>query len=153
MAAEEDTIIPSNAHQPLNDVPQQSPEDDSTQADIQESDSKILEQKDGGGTELSKSVQEETTIASHEQQADIMEHTNDAKTSHTPTPCISLNYMRDVIVQATKSRFIKPTCSMEPTPEYVDPGIEPVELHNVTELTTNVTSGELGGDDGAGRDG
>ena len=142
MAAEEDTVVPSNAHQSLNNVAQQSPEDDGTQADRQQTDPNILD----SDTELSKSVQEATTV-SHEQQVNIVEHTS-AKTSHTPTPSKCSNYMRDIISQAT-SRSIKPTC----VEQHVDAGIEPVDLRNVTESTNVTSAGELGEDDGAGRDG
>lgn len=156
MAAEDHTVVPSNAHQSMNSVAQQSTEDDDAQTDPQLTDPNNLEQKDGD-TELSKSIQgieEETTITSHEKEEDIMEHTS-ARTSHTPTPCKSSNYMRDVIVQATKSSFIKPTCSVEPKLEHVDLGIEPVDLQNVTEPTNGTSPSELGEDDrmAVGKDG
>lgn len=144
MAAEEDVIVPSNDHHSLNDVVQQSTEDVNVQADVQQTESNILEQGDDD-TELSKSVQnveEHTTIESHEQLVGVAEHIV-TRSSHTPTPCKSSNYFRDVIMQATKSSVIKPTCSMELRLKHVDPGLE------ITVQPTNRTSGELGDDHAA----
>ena len=144
MAAEEDVIVPSNDHHSLNDVVQQSIEDINVQADAQQTESNILEQADDN-TELSKSVQdveEHAIIESHEQQVGMTEHTI-TRSSHTPTPCKSSNYFRDVIMRATESSFIKPTCSMEPRLEHVDPGLE------ITVQPTNRTSTNELGDDAA----
>ena len=140
MAAEEDVIVPSNDHHhSMNVVAQQSTEDNDVQADAQQTESNILEQGDSD-TELSKSVQgveEHNTIESHEQQVGMAEHTT---ASHTPTPCKSSNYLSDVIMRATESIFIKPTCGMEPTLEHVDPGLE----INVQEPTNITSTSELG---------
>ena len=141
--AAEDVIVPSNDHHSLNDVIQQSTEDNNKQADAQQTESNILEQGDGD-TELSKSVQdveEHTAIESQEQQVGVAEHTI-ARSGHAPTPCMSSNYLRDVIMQATESSFIKPTCSMEPRLERVDPDLE------IVQEPINITStSELGEDD------
>ena len=149
MAAEEDTIVPSDVHHSLNDEAQKSIENDDVQVDFQ-GNSNSLEQGDNGDTELSKSIQgveESITIESSKQPVGVAEDTS-AKNSHTPTPCKSSNYLQDVIMQAT------PTCSMEPgLLEHVDSGLEPVAVHNASDTHDHVTSGELGGGTTAEKDG
>ena len=142
MAAEEDVIVPSNDHHALNDVVQQPIDNIDVQANAQQTESNILEQEDDN-TELSKSVQdleEHTTIESHEQQVGVAE-LNITRSSHTPMPCKTSNYLQDVIMRATKSSFVKPTCSMEPKLEHVDPGLE--------QPTNRTSTSELGDDHAA----
>lgn len=151
MAAEEDTIVPSNTHHSLNDVAQQSTEDKDVQEDTQQTGSNNLEKE--GDTELSKSVhgvEESTIIESHEQWVGMAEHTR-TRSSHTLTPCKSSNFLKDVIMKATRS---KPVCSVESRLEHVDPGLESVDSRNAKESSGGTSTGEFGEEDNTrGEDG
>ncbi|XP_065901010.1 SUN domain-containing ossification factor-like isoform X2 [Dysidea avara] len=127
MAAEEGVITPSSAHHSLNDVVEKSKEDDN---DLQETpQTQIIEQDDSNVL-----VHEDSDIAdslpepgSHE-LVGMTTHTKTRYSSsndHIPTPCQSTNYLRSVIMQATKSS--QPMCTSVPEIEIVDPGLQPVE--------------------------
>lgn len=148
MAVEEDTTVVSNTH-PLNDVAQQSTGGSDVQTDPQQTESNNLEQGDSG-TELSKSIEgvvEHIATGSHEQQVGMAEHAR-ARSSHTPTFCKSLNYLRDVIMKDTETSL--PVCDVELRLKHVDPGLEFVDLQNATSIqgpAGTTPTGEFGEDD------
>ena len=135
MAAEDD-VISSSDQRLLNDVAQQSIGGDDMQADAYQIVSNTLEHGDDD-TELSKSIQdveEQAAIESHEDEVGVAEDSK-TKSSHTPTPSKSSNYLRDIITMAS---FVQPTCGMELDLDHVDPGLQ---------IDTEESTSEFGDDE------